>query len=148
MKVQTTVAHKKHGRVRGKAIIWQVGFVLCSIVALGTILPQHTYAQCGTAGNPSCPDPIKLVNPLVNINDIATFLRELINIAIMFGIPIAVFFIILSGFMFVTAQGNPAKLASARKALLAAVIGTAILLGAWVIATAIKGTIDAIRGGP
>ena len=111
-------------------------------------LPQSSFAQgCGGTGQPTCPisDPIKLENP-INIDNIVDFLKKLIDIAIMIGIPIAVLFIIYAGFLFVTAQGNPVKLAAARKALLAAIIGTAILLGAWVIATAIKGTIDAIRG--
>jgi hypothetical protein len=96
--------------------------------------------------NPA-PPPIRLENP-ISINDIAEFLKKLIDLAIMIGIPIAVLFIIYTGFLFVSAQGRPEKLRDARRALLAVVIGVAILLGAWVIATAIKGTIDAIRGGP
>ena len=122
-------------------------FTFLVFVLMCAALPRSSFAQaCGTNGQPSCTisNPIKLANP-INIKNIVDFLKKLIDIAIMLGIPVAVLFIIYAGFLFVTAQGNPTKLAAARKALLAAIIGTAILLGAWVIATAIKGTIDAIR---
>ena len=122
------------------------GLTFAVFVLLWAALPQISSAEpCGTQQNP-CPtpgEPIKLDNPL-DVENIVDFLKKLIDVAIMLGIPVAVLFIIYAGFLFVTAQGNPTKLAAARKALLAAIIGTAILLGAWVIATAIKGTIDEI----
>ena len=101
-------------------------------------------AQCNTPNQPDCPGSINLPNP-VGFGSVPEFIEALLRIVTMIGVPIAVFFIIYAGFLFVTAQGNPTKLATARKALLAALVGTAILLGAWVIATAIKGTVDNIR---
>jgi hypothetical protein len=48
--------------------------------------------------------------------------------------------------MFITARGNPAKLATAKTALLYTCIGAGVVLGAWVFAEIIKNTIQAIGG--
>ena len=52
---------------------------------------------------------------------------------------------VYAGFLFVTARGNETQLGTAKKAFLGAVIGTAIIMGVWVIAKAIVGTVNAIR---
>ncbi|MEX1027102.1 MAG: hypothetical protein WD049_03710 [Candidatus Paceibacterota bacterium] len=75
-----------------------------------------------------------------------TTLMEFIQIVITDVIlPIAsvvvVIAIIYTGFLFVAARGNAAKLETARTAFVWTVIGTAVLLGSWVIATAIEGTL-------
>ncbi len=54
---------------------------------------------------------------------------------------IVVFYIIYAGFLFVKSRGNQEELTIAKRALLHAVIGAAILLGALTIATAIQGTL-------
>ena len=50
------------------------------------------------------------------------------------GIPVAAFFLILTGFMFVSAQGNEERLKEARRMLVWTVMGTAVILGAPFIA--------------
>ena len=100
-------------------------------------LPLLARAQLGT---------ISLTNPLGDTT-ISQFIKNVLDIAITIGVPIAVLMIILAGLRFVTAGGNESKISSARTMLLWTIIGTAILLGAWLIATAIQGTIDSIRGG-
>ena len=82
-------------------------------------------------------------NPLKH-DKIEDFLYALLGFVIQIGYIVAVFFIILSGFYFVMAQGNDTKLEKAKEMLLWTVIGTAILIGAQVIATVIKTTIDAL----
>ncbi|MBX4195395.1 pilin [Candidatus Parcubacteria bacterium] len=57
----------------------------------------------------------------------------------------AVVSFIWSGFLFVTAQGEPAKIQTAKNALLYTAIGTAVLLGAVAIATIIDNTISALQ---
>ena len=54
-----------------------------------------------------------------------------------------VFFIIYAGFLFVTAQGKDEALKSARKALVNALIGAAIVFGAFVILEVIEATVNA-----
>ncbi|MCI0542171.1 hypothetical protein L0Y69_00230, partial [bacterium] len=63
------------------------------------------------------------------------------------GIPIAAVFLIYSGFLFLTAQGDTTQLTKAKTSFVWAAIGTAVLLGAWALAEAIRGTIDTISTG-
>ncbi len=89
--------------------------------------------------------PINVVfnNPLRTGDTLYDFIRLIItDVIIPVGGVISVLYIIFAGFMFVTAQGNPAKLEVAKKALLYGAIGAGIILGAWAIAQAIQGTIN------
>jgi predicted transporter len=90
----------------------------------------------------------KLENPLKSEagDTIPAFITYLIDTIIFpIGMTIVVLFIIYAGFLFVTAAGNSDKLETAKRAILYAVIGAAILLGAKVIAYAIEHTIDSLK---
>ena len=88
----------------------------------------------------------KIQNPIgEKIDTIPKFIEEVINIVLVVGVPIVVLAIIYTGFLFVSAQGNPEKLIKAKKALLYTLIGAALLLGAFVIANAIQSTVDDIK---
>lgn len=87
---------------------------------------------------------VGLENPIPSITNIGGFVETLLNIVLTIGIPIVAFFIILAGFNFVTARGNPEKLKKAKDMLLYTLIGAALLLGAWVLAEAIQGTVNLI----
>jgi len=88
------------------------------------------------------------IDPITpNITSIPDFIKSILDIAIKVGIPVGTIFIIWAGFLFVTAQGDETKLRKAKSALFWASIGLAVLLGSWLIATAIVGTITQI-GGP
>ena len=52
--------------------------------------------------------------------------------------PIAVIFIIYSGFLFVRASGDPAKLQTAKSTLTWTIIGIAVTVAAWTLAVAFK----------
>lgn len=85
-------------------------------------------------------------NPLgENLTDIPSFVKKIIEIVLMIGIPIVVLAIIYSGFLYVQASGNPGKLKDARSALTNSLIGAALLLGAFVIAEAIGTTVEEIK---
>lgn len=90
----------------------------------------------------------KLSNPLEggNIEDIPSFVQQLLEIALQVGVPLIALAIIYTGYLFIAAQGAPDKLTQAKQSLVYVVIGAAILLGAYVLAEAIMGTINAIRG--
>ena len=83
-----------------------------------------------------------LINPLKACN-IPEFLIAIVDVLIIFATPIIVIYIMYAGFKFVTAQGNPSEIESARAALLWAVVGGVIVLGAKLILEVIKGTIAA-----
>jgi hypothetical protein len=109
-----------------------------------TILPLLAIAQgTGGGGNPS-PSGEALVNPL-RFNSLTEVLFAIVDILLILAVPIIIFFIIYAGFLYVTAQGNPAKISEANRALLYAVIGGVIILGARVIASIVESTVDGFR---
>jgi hypothetical protein len=86
---------------------------------------------------------IKIPNPFRTGGSLLDFFMAIVNgIIIPIGQIVAVCAFIYTGFLFVTAQGSDSKLKDAKSAFLNSVIGTAILLGAWVIARVIEGTIN------
>jgi hypothetical protein len=84
--------------------------------------------------NPFKQDTIKgLIETIVN------------DILMPIGGVIAVMMIMYAGFLYVTARGDSGQITKAHDALKYAVIGAAILLGAWVISQAIGNTIDQLK---
>ena len=79
-------------------------------------------------------------NPIAS-DSFMEFVNSILEVVMKIGIPVAAMFIIYSGFLFVKAQGNEAELTKAKSAFTYAVIGTAILLGSWLLATGIESTI-------
>jgi len=91
----------------------------------------------------------KIDNPLGKSGpqNLSDFIKAVVQIVLVVGIPILALAIIYAGFLFVKAQGNPEELTKAKHALLYTVIGGALLLGAFVIANAIQSTVDEIGKG-
>lgn len=95
------------------------------------------YAQTGLYEN-----PITLTGASGGkIQTIPEFLLALVDIVFLFGMPIIVLFIIYAGFLFVTAGDNESQISKARTTILWTLIGAAVLIGAKVIAMAIKTTV-------
>lgn len=67
------------------------------------------------------------------------------NILLPIGGVVAAIMVMYAGFLYVTSGGNPGQISKAHNALLYAVVGAAILLGAWVIQGVIKATIDQFK---
>lgn len=97
-----------------------------------------------TSGEPDTPavPPVELQNPL-KVDSLEELLIAVLNVFITILIPIIVFFIIFSGFKYVTAQGNPGKIEEATTSLLYAIIGGVLILAAVAIAEVLKNTIEA-----
>jgi hypothetical protein len=108
------------------------------------IMPIISFAQ-GNVPAPVCP-PGKICNPLGSsgVNSIPDFIRVLLEGALKVGIPIVALAIIYCGFLFVEARGNTEKLTKAKDALLYTLIGAAILLGSWAIASLIASTVTSL----
>jgi hypothetical protein len=75
------------------------------------------------------------------------YINAVINILLKFAVPVVTLAIIYTGFLFVEARGKPEKITTAKKALTYTLIGAALLLGALVVATAIKATVEALGAG-
>ncbi len=102
------------------------------------------YAQtgCNSSNGSNCVTTI--TNPIKYTSLSAIVGAILTGVEYIGGICCALW-IIWGGFLFVKAQGNPDALSDAKKTLLHAVIGTAIILGAGAILTIIQSTITAIK---
>lgn len=96
-------------------------------------------------GNPAAQptDTATIVNPIA-VDSIQGFIERLLGIILKLGIPLVALAIIYAGFKFVMAQGNASKLEEAKSTFLYTLIGAALLLGAWVIGSIVKATIEAI----
>lgn len=98
-----------------------------SIAAWASALP--VYAEQG------------LQNPLTS-QSVTEFIAGALKVLVIVALPIITLFIVISGFMFVFARGNEGKLSEAKKNFVYVVIGALLILGAWVIATLIGGTVS------
>ena len=103
-------------------------------ISLLVVLPVISFADGVT-----CP-PGKICNP-INSSTINEFIKTLLTGVLRIGIPIVALAIIYCGFLFVQAQGNSEKIEQAKDALLYTIIGSAILLGSWAIASIISNTV-------
>ncbi|MBU3925661.1 pilin [Patescibacteria group bacterium] len=123
------VIHSKISLI--KPIFW-------SIISIVLTLPIITKsAGSGTTGGNATID-----NPLGTTSTFADLISKIASIVLKIGFPIAVIFIIYSGFLFVTARGSEEKIKTAKKTFTWSIIGTAVLLGAEILALAIKATIE------
>jgi len=86
----------------------------------------------------------ELPNPL-KTDSLTEFLGLVVDVLIRVGIPVAAMFIIYSGFLFVTARGSEEQVRKAKSTFFWAVIGTALLVGAWVVITIVEGTIKELE---
>lgn len=138
-----------------------VSIILFSVLFI-SFMPFLTFGNTGEgsgpAGNPSggsgpavspsggdSQQVIKIVNPF-KAKTIPDLIRMIVNdILIPIGAVVAVVMIIYSGFLFATAGDNDAKLTKAKEAFVSTIIGSAILLGAWVISEAIDKTVKELE---
>ncbi len=75
-------------------------------------------------------------NPLTS-QSFEALVQSLANWVTAIALPIAAIFIIYSGFLFVTAGGNQSKVDAAKTTFYWTIIGAAIVVGAWALASAI-----------
>ena len=128
-----------------------LSFVIFSVAGSVFAQPVGMPGEDGPAGSPGEDGPVGLSTPIVVKNPIAAdsiteLFMAIIDILLVFAIPIIAFFIIYAGFMYVTARGNAEQIETAHKALLYALIGGVLILGAKVLIEVIGGTVDEIRG--
>jgi TRAP-type C4-dicarboxylate transport system permease small subunit len=106
------------------------------ILLLLSVIPIAVFAASQNCGD-------KLCNPL-RYDSIEQLLPKLLDIVAQVGLVICTFFIVYAGFKYVTANGDPGKITTAHNILLWSVIGTAVLLGAKVLASILSNTVNQI----
>ena len=96
------------------------------ILHLGVALPAYAI------GNP------------ISSNTFGDLIGKIADVLIAIGIPVAAVFIIYAGFMFVSARGNEEQITKAKSNFFWAIVGTLVLTGAKIIATALKNTVEGL----
>ena len=120
--------------------------LLIIIVFFLSSYPIRSYSACILGVGAS--DPCTLDNPLgPNNTNLYCFLKSVLSAFLNLLIVLAIFYLIYSGFQMVSARGNETKLKEAKQSFTYAVIGTAVLLGAWTLATIIQATVQNVTGG-
>lgn len=85
-----------------------------------------------------------LCNPL-KVSTLQALLIDILNFVIQIGTVIIIFMLVLTGFKFVMARGNPTELGKAKEMLVWTLIGALIILGSKAIAVGIQSTIHSIQ---
>lgn len=80
-------------------------------------------------------------------SNLKDFIISSLKVVVTISLPVIVFFIVLSGLYFVMARGNPEQLKKAKMNFVYVIAGTALILGAWVLATILGATFLQIVGG-
>ncbi len=124
--------------------------IVGAAIAASLLLPILSFAQIVVPNPPAPPGGrIQINNPLGGGNNNSTldgFVTRILNeVVVPVGAIILVIAIIYTGFLFVTAQGNPEDLKKAKNAFFYTLIGGAVLLGASVLAQLISNTIQSLR---
>jgi hypothetical protein len=114
-------------------------FMFLQMVAPVTV---HAAISSSCATNPNQTSGM-LSNPL-KVNSIQCLIEEVLKFVVNLLAIAGVLYLIWTGFMFVKAQGNPSELEKAKKSFVNAIIGMAIILGAWAIANVIANTINKV----
>lgn len=118
------IIHYLYTYIRSITIISVFVFSLF-LGAIAQLSPINAAAQGGTIGN-----PIKANTFLELVEAIARAITAI-------GIPLVAVFLVWSGFLFVTARGNEEQLKRAKTTFFWALVGGAVLIGAWALAVAI-----------
>ena len=136
------------------SFVFVIAFTLVMPVLVGAANNTGSGNNSGTgnntgAGNNTGSDKsitgidFKITNP-IKVGTIPEFIELILNIVLTIGIPIVALAIIYCGFLFVKAMGNSEALKKAKGALMYTIVGAFLLLGAWVLASAIQATVDDI----
>lgn len=119
--------------------------VLAPSLAIAQALPNNQSPAVTDNQSPAVTNnsTFQLKDPL-GIKNFCDLVKSLLNIVMAIGVPIAVLFLVWSGFRFILARGSQQGLADAKKNFYFVIIGIAIFLGAWTLATVISATIQTL----
>ncbi len=118
--------------------------MLCSFGSGTSTQSPTTGTDTGTPSPGTASFDFHISNPVGAFDNIPDLIVAILEIVMLIISPIVGIMIIYAGYLFVTAQGDPGKLKTAKDTLLYVVIGGAIILGAKVISLAISGTVNSL----
>ena len=112
-----------------------------------SVQPSGTVIVNPNTGTGSYGPNITLANPLKGGGNVQTFLLSILDFVIKLGTIVVILMMVLVGYKFVAAQGEPGKITEARDMLLWTIVGALILLGSKAIALGIEKTVQALSTG-
>ncbi len=112
---------------------WRASAFAMGMAAWTIALPA--FAQSKTLDNP------------LRFQNIADFIQGVLEAVVMIALPIIVAFMVFAGFKFILARGSSTAINDAKKNFVYVIIGTIMILGAWVLATLIGGTVTQLLRG-
>lgn len=125
-------------RKGGMKDIYRSAHRILSFVAVSVMVLFASFAHAQTG----------LESPLnSNFSSIPAFIAGALKALAVIALPIITLFLVISGFLFITAQGNQQKLDTAKKNFFYVIIGALLILGAWILATLIAGTVSQLTRG-
>jgi hypothetical protein len=104
------------------------------------LLPVAVFAQSECGSGSTCLD-----NPL-RFSSIEGFIEGVLQAIVMIALPIIVAFIVYAGFKYIMARGSVSGIQEAHRNFTYVIVGTILILGAWVLATLIGGTVAQLLG--
>lgn len=120
--------------------------LLSGLISISLISPAFVYAVNDQSSVDTSSSATRLENPLGgSVNNISDLVFKVVNFLASFLLAIAAFFIIYSGFKFVSASGNPEKLKEAKDSLKNALIGTALILVASTVGVVVENLIKSLQ---
>ena len=114
-------------------------FLSSALLFAALLLPAASFAGSGGSAITG-----RIPNPLGEGTTLYTLLKKIFDAIVKIAVPVSALFIVYAGFLFVTAQGSDDKITKARIALTNALIGIAIILGAWTLSMIIKNTVQSL----
>lgn len=102
-------------------------YLCCGLIFVILVLAHPVFAQVTTYKNP------------IQASDFATLIQSIATAVIQIGAPLAVLALIFAGFKFISGSlgGDAKAIAEAKKIFWWTLIGAAVIVGAWAIATAV-----------
>ncbi len=82
----------------------------------------------------------KLESPFV-YKTVSDFISTVLKAVVYLAMPVIALFLMYAGFKYIAARGNPGAINEAHQNFMYVIIGAALILGAWVLATLIGGTV-------
>jgi hypothetical protein len=122
-------------------VIFQISMTLVLNIFAFSPLSTQALGVCGS-NNLLLPDPrTHICVPPVERRNAADIITRIINYLLLFAAMIAILFIILGGYKYITSQGNAESAKNGRATVLNAVIGLAIIILAYVIVSVVNNTL-------
>lgn len=122
-----------------KSLMRQIAFMLPIAFLLFVVIVHAQSTPCTNSSTNCFKSPTGTMS-------FQSFIAAAMTAMVKIAVPIITVFIVYSGFLFVTAQGNQAKLETAKRNFLYSILGALLILGAWVLAQIIGSTVTELLG--